>query len=154
MRSISWPTAVVLCVAILVIGATLLAGPALGLEAETMHFALGSESVIGFVVLALTRKLLDKDAGDGGALVMLLAITVGAAITLGACSSGPQLPVTTTPMSISCTWNCGDGGTCEDCDCMIDRSSADSTAETTGNRARDVSVSPTLDTNVSAIPSP
>lgn len=87
-----------------------------------------------------------------GLLCVLIALGTAlfAAMFLTGCSAGPQTPIVTTPMHISCTWNLQDGGTAEDCDCLIDRSSAESGSEATGNRVRDVTVSP--DTDVSALP--
>lgn len=84
----------------------------------------------------------------GGACLIGALLLV--ASLLSGCSAGPQLPVLTSPINISVTITAADGGTIEDSDVLIDRSSAASDAETTGNRARDVTVSPS--TSVSAIP--
>lgn len=98
----------------------------------------------------------------------LLALAAALVLALSSCSSGPQLPIVTVPMSISCSWHVpigalpdmdasvqspsGADGTAgvivTDNDCMVDRSSAAAEAETTGNRARDVRVDP--QTSVSA----
>lgn len=74
-----------------------------------------------------------------GPAILIFACAVSAA-HLSGCSSGPQLPVITTPISITCQWNAPDSGAIEDCDCLVDRASAPSTA-TTGNDARGASVS-------------
>lgn len=58
------------------------------------------------------------------------------------CSTGPQLPVTTPVVNVSCTWNAGDVSLLEDNDCLIDRSSAEADAQTTGMEVEDVTVSP------------
>lgn len=88
----------------------------------------------------------------GLALGVLAAGIAVALSLLSACSAGPQLPVLTSPINISVTITAADGGTVEDSDVLIDRSSAANDAETTGNRARDVTVSPEVTTSVSAIP--
>ena len=88
---------------------------------------------------------------DAALAIGLLILAAALSAASSGCSSGPQLPVVTVPMSISCTWTAApDGGHLADNDCLIDRSSAQADSETTGNRARDVTVSP--QTSVSAIP--
>jgi hypothetical protein len=82
-----------------------------------------------------------------GVLLLIAALSL-----LGGCSAGPQLPVLTSPINISVTITAADGGSIEDSDVLIDRSSAANDAETTGNRARDVRVDPTVTTSVSAVP--
>lgn len=64
------------------------------------------------------------------------------------CSTGPQLPVTTPVVNVSCTWSVSDASLLEDNDCLIDRSSAEAEAETTGNEVDDVQVSPDVDLSV------
>jgi hypothetical protein len=96
----------------------------------------------------------------GGAALALRSLAIGALIgaasvlaaTCAGCSTGPQLPVVTTPINIACTWTNADGGVIEDNDCLIDRSSAASAAETTGNEIRDNTISPEVNADVSAIP--
>lgn len=64
-KRLQWPTAAVLIAALIVIGATLLAGPALGLSPETLHSALASEGLLSAVVLGAMRQLLGTGAGGG-----------------------------------------------------------------------------------------
>lgn len=74
------------------------------------------------------------------ALALLLA--------LPACSSGPQLPIVTTPISISCTWHAPDAGQITDSDCMIDRSSAAPATATTGVRTETRDIAPSVNVPV------
>lgn len=83
-------------------------------------------------------------------LLFVILLFVAAAYLWAGCSTGPQMPVLTTPLTISCTWHAQDGGTATDNDCLIDRSSADTAAQTTGNEVDDVQVSP--ETDVSVVP--
>ena len=98
----------------------------------------------------------------------LLALAAALVLALSSCSSGPQLPITTTPQSISCNYNItigalpghdasvqspsGADGTAgvivTDNDCNIDRSAASADPQTTGNDNRGVRVDPR--TSVSA----
>lgn len=72
----------------------------------------------------------------------LCAGFLASAIYLGSgCSTGPQLPVTTPVVNVSCTWN-AELARVEDNDCLIDRASAEGRSRTTGNETGDVSVSP------------
>jgi hypothetical protein len=71
--------------------------------------------------------------------VLLFVLALG-------CSSGPQLPIVTTPIHISCMWNgAPDGGTIEDCDCLIDRSSAAPATATTGVQTETRDITPSVD---------
>lgn len=72
---------------------------------------------------------------------LLLALICG-------CSSGPQVPVSTPVINIACTWSIMDGGTCTECICMIDRSSALSKPVTTGNEIPNAQVEIHTDTDV------
>ncbi len=58
-KNLSWPTAAVLCVAIVCLALTIVLGPYLGLDAETLRFVLGAEGVIGASIAALMRSLLN-----------------------------------------------------------------------------------------------
>lgn len=78
----------------------------------------------------------------------LLALAAALVLALSSCSSGPQTPVTTTPLHISVTINAVDGGMVEDSDVLIDRSAASADPQTTGNDNRGVRVDP--QTSVSA----
>lgn len=78
---LSWPTAVVLCVALLVIAATVLAGPSLGLDGESMHYVMGAESVLGVLVLGVMRGLF-----HGSTLALLVVLAVQSA-TLTGCTT-------------------------------------------------------------------
>lgn len=86
-------------------------------------------------------------------LATVAAIALAVSV-MCACSSGPQLPVITTPVTVTCSWTItnGDGGTVElrDNDCLADRISAAPGTTTTGNEVRDNNVSPEVRTNVSA----
>lgn len=102
--------------------------------------------------------------------VMGLAAIVSLLSALAGCSSGPQVPIVTVPMHLSCTWNVDvadaperdaavtapsstdatAGVVVSDNDCSIDRSAASADPTTTGNEVGPVEVSP--DTDVSAIP--
>lgn len=86
--------------------------------------------------------------GDVLGFALLLAALAMLALWTSSCSTGPQLPVTTPVLHISCTWNLQDGGTAEDCDCLVDRSASSAEAQTTGNETGPVEVSPR--TSVSA----
>lgn len=82
-------------------------------------------------------------------LPMLVCVIASSAGLLGSsCSSGPQLPIVTTPISISCTWHAPDSGAIEDCDCLIDRASAPTTS-TTGNDARGARVDTAVEVDAS-----
>ena len=89
------------------------------------------------------------------ALAGLLAI-IGAAIVVTAycsgCSAGPQFVTPTTPITITVQLHAIDGGSLEDCDVLIDRSSAESRPQTTGNDNRGARVDAQLPVNVSAAP--
>lgn len=90
---------------------------------------------------------------DAALAIGLLILAAALSVATTACSAGPQLPIVTTPITITCSWTAApDGGHLEDNDCMVDRATSSSAAETTGNRARDVAVTPTVTTSVSAIP--
>lgn len=73
-------------------------------------------------------------------------------LLLGGCASGPQLPIGVPVVNISCTWNLQDGGTADDCDCLIDRSSADSAQQTHGVQTGPVDVSPHTQVSTGANP--
>lgn len=83
-------------------------------------------------------------AGVVGLLLLLLALAF-----LASCSAGPQLPVVTTPITISCVWNNMDGGASEDCDCMVDRSSAQGEGSPTGIRTETGDISPSVSVPIS-----
>lgn len=113
-----------------------------------------------------------RPPGPGGAITgLLVLLAVMTAPVLSGCSAGPQLPVTTVPMSISCSWtiNTGQGEQQEaatvdsahgtgaqasaviaDSDCLVDRSSAEAAAATTGNDNRGARVDAELPVHVSA----
>jgi len=71
---------------------------------------------------------------------------------LAGCSVGPQLPVITIPVNVSCTWNAPDGGALEDNDCLVENVSPATTQDTTGNDNRGARVDAELSTSVSAVP--
>lgn len=86
-----------------------------------------------------------------GALALALVVIAAACAAASGCSAGPQLPVTTVPVTITCSWTAApDGGALSDNDCMVDRSSAGADPRTTGNDLRGTTVSPDVRTNVSA----
>lgn len=95
---------------------------------------------------SLAQRIL-HGAGALGLVALILALAVAASMC--GCSSGPQLPIVTTPISISCTWNGMDGGAIEDCDCLVDRSSAQAEGNPVGNVVRDVRVDPTTSVQAS-----
>jgi hypothetical protein len=119
------------------------------------------------------EEWIERNGADAARAALAFAM-IGAALFLvtwcSGCSSGPQLPITTPVVNISCNWHEGscprnmDGGLAleaaapatqtmgSSCDCLIDRSGAEAQAHTTGNELDDVQVTPTVDTNVSAIP--
>lgn len=135
------------------------------------HTASRSEGERGHPSEVGTRRP-SRPPSDGALGLVLVVLTASLSAAVSGCSSGPQLPIVTVPMSISCSWHVPVGALPDrdasvqspsgadatagivvtDNDCMIDRSSATADAETTGNRARDVRVDPT--TSVSAIPAP
>ncbi len=163
---ISWPTAAVIIATIAAVVATALAGPSVGLDAETIATLLSAQGVIGALAAGLLRQLLSRpdeprraepiwapqrppeppsEPPSGGALAVLLVALAGTSWLASGCSSGPQLPVVTTPIHISCTWNgAPDGGTIEDCDCLIDRSSAAPATATTGVQTETRDVAPSV----------
>lgn len=53
----SWPTAAVMIATVLALAALVLAGPALGVSAETMRLILGGVGSAGAVLLAAMRGL-------------------------------------------------------------------------------------------------
>ncbi len=61
------------------------------------------------------------------------------------CSAGPQIPVITVPVSVSCTWNAPDGSTLEDNDCLVEGISPATTADTTGIDASGARVDANVD---------
>ena len=63
-KKLEWPTAAVLMVAMLAIAATVLAGPALGMSADTLQTVLASEGILGAIALGVMRQLLAADGGD------------------------------------------------------------------------------------------
>ena len=60
MKSIQWPTALVVCVTIVSLAATIVLGPLAGLDRETLHLVLGSEGVLGTAIAGLMRALFDN----------------------------------------------------------------------------------------------
>jgi hypothetical protein len=160
--TISWPTAAVICVTIAAVVATALAGPSVGLDAETIATLLSAQGVIGALAAGLLRQLLSRPdeprraepiwaperprepPSEPPALAVLLVALAGTSWLASGCSSGPQLPIVTTPISISCTWHAPDGGTIEDCDCLIDRSSAAPATATTGVQTETRDVAPSV----------
>lgn len=164
MTRISWPTAVVVCVAIAAVVTTALVGPSVGLDSDTIRLLLGAQGAIGALVAGLMRQLLSREPPrraepiwaparpqeppseppEGGALVVLLVALAGTSWLAG-CSSGPQLPIVTTPITITCSWHAApDGGTITDSDCMIDRSSSAPATSTTGVRTETRDISPAV----------
>lgn len=83
-------------------------------------------------------------------VAVLLCCAMGLACT--GCSSGPQLPIVTVPINISCGWHSEDGGYQQDNDCMVDRSSGSADPSTIGvdNQGMHTDVSP--QTSVTATP--
>lgn len=95
-RSPNWPTAAILMVALVAIAATVLAGPSLGLDGETLRYVLGSEAGLGLVVLGVMRGLLDGRAA-------MLALVVLASATLPACSTAATAaPALITARDLTC----------------------------------------------------
>lgn len=79
-----------------------------------------------------------------------LALVIGALVwALSGCSSGPQLPITTPVVNVSCTWQVNPAGDAavelSDNDCLIDRSSSEAEAHTTGNETTTGDISPEID---------
>jgi hypothetical protein len=156
-RRFDIPAAVVLVAMIAAIAALYVWGPA-----EERAEAIAGAAVFFGLVLSFMRQLY-------GAVALVLVI-LAAPFVLAGCSSGPQLPITTPVLNISCTWHenaCPrslDAGMAleaaapatqtmgSSCDCLIDRSSSEAQAETTGNNVRDNTITPTVRTDVSAIP--
>lgn len=79
---VSWPTVAFLMFAIAAIVATLLAGPALGLEAETLKFALSGEGLIAAIVLGFMRGL-----REGASMLLAFVLAGSLAIALPACTT-------------------------------------------------------------------
>lgn len=63
-KKLSWPTALVLCIAILAIAVTILFGPALGLDPELLTSVLGAQGVLAALVLGVMRQLLGADTSE------------------------------------------------------------------------------------------
>lgn len=61
----SYPTAIVLSVAVLALTAIILAGPALGVSEDTIRWLLGGEAIGAFALLASMRGLFQDDDGGG-----------------------------------------------------------------------------------------
>lgn len=80
---ISWQTTIVLCVAIVAITVTLIVGPLLEVDAETLKIALGGEGLLSAIVLGLMRP-----AWRNGAQVLLAVVIAAAATTLTGCAGG------------------------------------------------------------------
>jgi hypothetical protein len=57
MKKLSWPTVVVLCVAIVALCASAVALVGFGADRELIASVLGGESVIGMVALGMMRAL-------------------------------------------------------------------------------------------------
>lgn len=64
-KKLSWPTALVICIAIVAIVVTILAGPALGLDPETLKSVVGAQGILAAVVAGVMRQLLG--GSDDGA---------------------------------------------------------------------------------------
>lgn len=115
-RTLSWPTAIVILVAIVALAATAILGPLAGLDADTLATLLGAEGAIGATVAGLCRALLtpqpaerrraqpiwrepqagtqrDSDPPDGSALGVLLVAIVLSALHASGCS-GSAIPAT------------------------------------------------------------
>jgi hypothetical protein len=89
----------------------------------------------------------------GPGLALLLVALAGHATLASGCSSGPQLPVVTTPITITCSWSNGpDAGEMRDNDCMIDRSSAAPATATTGVRTETRDISPSVSVPIGSTP--
>lgn len=99
------------------------------------------------------------------ALLLLAGGVIFLALWTGGCSSGPQLPITTPVVNVSCQWEgnactrvvrADDGGVApsrdltlgSSCDCLIDRASSEAQARTTGNETGPVEVSPETQVSV------
>lgn len=112
----------------------------------------GHETEHGCIAYDARPTRTPPSSGAGLALALII-VAAALSVAVSACSAGPQLPIVTTPITITCSWTAApDGGAVTDNDCMVDRATSNSSAETTGNRARDVTVSPDITTSVSAIP--
>lgn len=72
-------------VAMVCLAATVLAGPSLGVESETMTQVLATESGIGFVLLAFMRGF--GSSSDGGGAIALVIVAAMLASTAG-CGAG------------------------------------------------------------------
>lgn len=165
MTRISWPTAAVVIVAIAAVVTTALVGPSVGLDSDTIQLLLGAQGAIGALVAGLMRQLLSRperprraepilapqppreppgEPPEGGALAVLLVALAGSSWLASGCSSGPQLPIVTTPITITCSWTAPDGGSITDSDCMIDRSSSAPSTSTTGVRTETRDISPAV----------
>lgn len=95
----NWPTAAVLCTALIAIAATVLAGPSLGLDGETLRYLLSAEAGLGLIVTAIMRGLFQ----GGGAAVLALVVLSAATLT-SACSSGAAAaPAVITARDLTCT---------------------------------------------------
>lgn len=88
MRRIQWPTAAVLMTGIVVLGATLLAGPSLGLNTDDLIGALFGEGALLGLVTASMRGLLKPR--DGGAALLLLGVVAATATVASACGGAPR----------------------------------------------------------------
>lgn len=98
LSSLSWPTAAVLCTALVVIAATMLAGPSLGLESETLRYLLSAEAGLGLLVTAIMRGLFSSAAS------VLALVVLSAATMTSACSSGAAAaPAVITARDLTCT---------------------------------------------------
>lgn len=73
------------------------------------------------------------------------------ALAIFGCSAGPQLPIVTVPVNVSCTWNAPDGGTLNDCDCLVDHVSPTTATSSVGNESS-TRVDAELNPNVSLVP--
>lgn len=80
--------------------------------------------------------------------ILLFGVLVG--FFGSGCSSGPQLPIVTVPIHVTCSWSqAPDGGAFSDNDCLVDRISPVASPTTTGVESRDNTVNPRLDVGVS-----
>lgn len=84
----------------------------------------------------------------GWATLAIGVILVSLTILATGCSAGPQLPVITIPVNVSCTWNAPDGSQLEDNDCLVENISPATTTDTTGNDNRGARVDAELSTTV------
>lgn len=110
---------------------------------------LGGCGTLGLPSALPLRAVPDAGSSARDTLPLLAAAAISSTYW-GGCSAGPQLPVVTIPVSVTCSWSAPDGGSLEDCDCLVDRVAPATETRTTGNDSRGARVDARVDADVTA----